>query len=397
MIKINIYLLTIMIFLVFEIINVENLKKRSFYLKNSDFQYMTKGFHKNKPLKSYLSNFTTNNININYILKDNTYEGAYEIIYDKLELLKKENSDNIDHINTFEGFLEKYKEEIKKHKSCTPQVFLDIFLQFIEAFNKYRYYSFPNVHRYDESLYEWSLNFWSQLIDKKNSKFLGIENIKKIEKWKEEGHNIIIFGNHHIEADANIIKYFFDVHGSQDISRNMIFIGGHKIRTDPLSRPFSVAANLLCIYSKKYIENPPHLKEEKILFNHKSLNALRNLFNQGKQIIWLAPSGGRDRKGSDGHIKISPFDPKIIQTFHIFAKRSKVKTHFIGLALYTYNICPPPNTIDIDEIEKTRSCSYSSVSLNLGEDIFDLYPDMKESEITKNLYNYVNQLYDQIR
>ncbi|CRG97572.1 glycerol-3-phosphate 1-O-acyltransferase, putative [Plasmodium gallinaceum] len=390
-------MLAILIFLILEIIYVENLKKKPFYLKNNDFQYMTKSFNKNGHVKAYLSDLKTNNVKVSNILNDNSYEEAYKIIYDKLELLKKENSDNIDNINTFEGFLEKYKEEIKKYKSCSPQVFLEIFLKYIEVFKKYRYYSFPNVHKYDESLYEWSLKFWSQLIDEKNSKFMGIENIKKIEKWKEEGHNTIIFGNHHIEADANIIKYFFDIHGSQNISRNMIFIGGHKIRVDPLSRPFSVAANLLCIYSKKYIENPPHLKEEKILFNHKSLNALKNLLNEGKQIIWLAPSGGRDRKSSDGNIKISPFDPKIIQTFNIFAKRSKVKTHFVGLALYTYNICPPPNTIDIDEIEKTRSCSYTSVSLNLGEDLFDVYPNMKDEEITTNLYNYVNKLYNQIR
>ncbi|KJP88192.1 hypothetical protein AK88_02139 [Plasmodium fragile] len=329
-------------------------------------------------------------------LENNTYEEALKIICNKLETLKGENSENAEHINTFSGFLKNYFDEMKRHKPCSPQIFLEIFLKYIDSFKKYRYYTFPNVHRYDESLHEWSLQFWSQLIDHENSKFKGTQHIDQMEKWIEQGHNIIIFSNHHIEADANIIKYFFHIHNASNISRNIIFIGGHKIRADPLSRPFSVSANLLCIYSKKYIENLPQLREEKIMFNHKSLNALKNLLQEGRNIIWLAPSGGRDRRDSHGNIKISTFDPKIIQTFYIFAKRAKIKTHFIGLALNTYNICPPSNSVDVDEIEKQRSCAYSPVGINLGEDIFDVYPSMDEKEITEKLYTYVCRLYSEI-
>lgn len=377
---------------------VKNVKNKSCFLNTFGVspivtklfpKYIDKSINRKVPITCKKSKIIT-------FLNNNIYEDAYDRIMNKLDLLIKESYDITDHINTFKGFLRKYLYEIKKHKSCSSQDFLNNFLIYIDTFKKYQNYEFPNIHRYDQTLYEWSLKFWSELIDKKNSKFLGISNIKKIEEWRDKGHNIIIFSNHHIEADANIIKYFFHIQDSEQISRNIIFIGGHKIRVDPLSRPFSVTANLLCIYSKKYIENPPHLKEEKTLFNHKSLNVLRNLLNKGKQIIWLAPSGGRDRKGADGKIHISPFDPKIIQTFNVFAKRSKVKTHFIGLALNTYNICPPPNTIDVDEIEKERTCNYSPVYLNLGQDIFDLYPNMDEGQITTYLYNYVNQLYKQI-
>ncbi|KAI4834739.1 glycerol-3-phosphate 1-O-acyltransferase [Plasmodium brasilianum] len=404
-------LLTALFLFILEIIIVENLKYKPLnYIKNhSHYAYMIKGITKsrhtnnNTYASSNITNYTdsnnnaTNNKVTTLLLKENSYQEAYTLISNELELLKKENDDNIDHINTFTGFLKKYYEEIKKYKSCSPQTFLNMFLMYIDTFKKYRYYSFPNIHRYDENLYEWSLEFWSHLIDKKNSKFFGTPNINKTKKWIDEGHNVIIFSNHHIEADANIIKYYFHMNNAQNISRNIIFVGGHKIRADPLSRPFSVTANLLSIFSKKYIENPPHLREEKILFNHKSLNTLKNLLSEGKQIIWLTPSGGRDRKGPDGNINISPFDPKIIQSFHVIAKRSKVKTHFVGLALNTYNICPPPNTIDVDEIEKQRSCSYSPIGLNLGEDVFDVYPSMDEKEITSCLYNYVNQLYEQIR
>ncbi|GAW83389.1 glycerol-3-phosphate 1-O-acyltransferase [Plasmodium gonderi] len=411
-------LLTTVLFIILEITNVENVKKKTIqYIKNyNHYDRVIRGISKNRHtnnvtyasphstsipeneenIKGYTTANNCGNKMNNPTIMENTYEEALKIISDKLEVLKVENMENVEHINTFMGFLKKYFGEMKKYKPCSPQNFLENFLKYIEAFKKYRYYTFPNVHKYDETLYEWSIEFWSQLIDKKNSKFIGIQNIDKIKNWIQQGHNVIIFSNHHIEADANILKYYFHIHNAQNISRRIIFIGGHKIRSDPLSRPFSVSANLLCIYSKKYIENPPHLREEKILFNHKSLNALKNLLTEGRNIIWLAPSGGRDRKGPDGNIKISPFDPKIIQTFYIFAKRAKVKTHFIGLALNTYNICPPPNTVDVDEIEKQRSCSYSPVGLNLGEDLFDAYPHIDEKVIAKYLYTYVNKLYSDI-
>ncbi|CAA9990789.1 glycerol-3-phosphate 1-O-acyltransferase, putative [Plasmodium knowlesi strain H] len=417
MLQIRKALLTVLLFITIRITNVESFKKNLLhYLKNYNHcdsavrrirNRHTKGTIRGSqnPISNvpngdnrevYTLPISSGN-KLNYpTLKNNTYEEAFKIISEKLETLKGENTDNVEHMNTFSGFLKNYFDEMKRHKSCPPEIFLENFLKYIESFKKYRYYTFPNVHRYDESLHEWSLQFWSQLIDKENSKFRGTEHIEKMEKWIEQGHNIIIFSNHHIEADANIIKYFFHIHNANNISRKIIFIGGHKIRADPLSRPFSVSANLLCIYSKKYIENPPELKEEKIMFNHKSLNALKNLLTEGRNIIWLAPSGGRDRKDPHGKIKISTFDPKIIQTFYILAKRAKVRTHFIGLALNTYNICPPPNTVDVDEIEKHRSCAYSPVGLILGEDIFDVYPTMDEKEITEKLYTYVNRLYSEI-
>ncbi|ETB61430.1 hypothetical protein YYC_01327 [Plasmodium yoelii 17X] len=395
----------LLFFMIFKITIVENIKNKSLlYVKTYYFSEYQNNKHlfpfrqKNNNNNKYPSYLTDKNNQIfnNVSLNKKTYDEAYEIICNELELLKKENSDNISHIQTFLGFVEKYYHEIKKHNSCSPETFLKLFLKYIETFKKYRYYSFPNVNKYDESLYEWSLEFWLPLIDQKNSRFLGTDNIKKINNWIEQGHNVFIFSNHHIEADANIIKYYFHINNAENISRNMVFIGGHKIRVDPLSRPFTVSANILCIYSKKYIEYPPHLKEEKILFNHKSLNALKNMLNLGKNIIWVAPSGGRDRKSQDNEIQISPFDPKIIKTFNIFAKRSNIKTHFVGMALNTYNICPPPNTIDVDEIEKERSCSYSPIGLNLGDDIFDIYPQMGENEITDKIYNYVNDLYKKI-
>lgn len=327
---------------------------------------------------------------------ENDYEKARQILHRQLEKMKKENAKYVESINTFSGFLDKYIKEVKHNKSCSAQHVVDLFTLFNCAFLKYKDFSFPNFHPYDKEFYKWSMDFWIPLIDKKKSKFLGIENIEKIVKWKNKGHNIFILGNHHIETDANLIKYFFKANGYEDIAKDIIFIGGHKIRADPLSRPFTASTNILCVYSKKYIENPAHLKEEKIAFNMKSINILQNLLKEGHKVIWFTPSGGRDRRDSDGTIHISPFDPKIIRSFYLFSQKSKVKTHFVGLALHTYYLCQPPDTIDIDEIEKERTCSFTPIYINLGEDIIDFYPNIKEEQICSTMSEYVNKLYKEI-
>ncbi|VWU49739.1 glycerol-3-phosphate 1-O-acyltransferase, putative [Hepatocystis sp. ex Piliocolobus tephrosceles] len=410
--------ITILLLIIPQTIITVNLKNKSFYyIKNNLFTYEhnNKFRHKNKVKKKIIYNITINNIdnsqkhttklcNVYYdytktndlISKINTYEEAYDAIYAELEKKKKEHLDYIDNLNTFDGFLKQYYKEIKKHKTCTPQTFVYNYLTFFNAFKKYRNYIFDNLHKYDLSLYNWSLDFWLPLINQKASKFIGIPNITKIKNWLKNNENVFILSNHHIETDANIIKMFFHTNNAEDIAKNIIFIGGHKIRNDPLSKPFSVATNLLCIYSKKYIDYPPHLKEEKTAFNLKSLNTLNNLLSKGKQIIWFAPHGGRDRKRTNESIPIGSFDKKIIQMFLIFAKRSKIKTHFVGMALNTYNICPPPNSIDVDEIEKQRTCSYSPIGINLGEDMLEIYSEKNKNDITTNFYNYVNNLYKQI-
>lgn len=344
----------------------------------------------------YSNNENGHVINRQCELKEDDYEKVRKIILEQVKQVKTENREHVDSTNTLIDFLDKYINSVRINKSCSAHKVLDLFSQFVEGFKKYRTFSFSNLHHYDKDFYQWSLDFWSPLIDKEKSQFLGIENMKKIAKWKEEKHNIFLIGNHHIEADANIIRYFFKNFGYENLSKEIIFIGGHKIRVDPLSKPFTASANILCVYSKKYIENPIHLKEEKIAFNIKSLSILQNLLNEGNKIIWFTPSGGRDRKGSDGTIKISPFDPKIIQTFYVFAKKSKVKMHFVGLALNTYNLCQPPDTIDVDEIEKERTCTFTPIHVNLGEDIFDIYPNMKNEELCPNMYAYVNKLYEHI-
>ena len=122
-----------------------------------------------------------------------------------------------------------------------------------------------------------------------------------------------------------------------EIAKKMIFVAGERVIKDPLAIPFSMGCDLLCIYSKKHINNIPKLKEEKLLHNRKTMQVMRDLLSEGGQIIYVAPSGGRDRPNNKKEIEIAPFDSQSIEMFYLISKRAKKKTHFFPLTLSTYN------------------------------------------------------------
>ena len=51
----------------------------------------------------------------------------------------------------------------------------------------------------------------------------------------------------------------------------MIMVAGDRVTTDVVAVPFSKARNLLCIYSKRHIDNPPEEKPKKMRHNAKTM------------------------------------------------------------------------------------------------------------------------------
>lgn len=43
----------------------------------------------------------------------------------------------------------------------------------------------------------------------------------------------------------------------------LVFVAGAKVRTDLFTIPFSKGLNMICIHSKKYIEDDPETKPQK--------------------------------------------------------------------------------------------------------------------------------------
>ena len=137
---------------------------------------------------------------------------------------------------------------------------------------------------------------------------------------------------------------------------------------DPLAVPVSLGCNLLCIYSKKRIDIPPELKAEKQLHNQRTMKQMSDILSKGGIAIYMAPSGGRDRPNAEGQLEVAKFDPQSLEMFWLMAQKSGKPTHFYPLALFTYYLLPPPQSVD-PELGETRQTSCSPAHLSFGKEI----------------------------
>jgi glycerol-3-phosphate O-acyltransferase len=132
--------------------------------------------------------------------------------------------------------------------------------------------------------------------------------------------------------------------------------------------------NLLCIYSKRYIDHPPEKKAEKQHHNKRAMELMRILLQEGGKCIYVAPSGGRDRRNAEGVVEVAKFDPQSIEMFYLMAQKAKTPTYFYPMALATYDMFPPPETVQI-ELGETRVSKRGPIHLSIGPVIdMDQYP-----------------------
>ncbi|MEX0962132.1 MAG: 1-acyl-sn-glycerol-3-phosphate acyltransferase [Simkaniaceae bacterium] len=201
-------------------------------------------------------------------------------------------------------------------------------------------------------------NFIRTLVDLKHSSVKGIKYFDEIERKLKQKENVIFFANHQIEADPQAISILLE-NSHPILSQELTFVAGERVLTDPLAVPFSLGRNLLCIYSKKYMDSPPEDKLRKQLHNKKTMELMSQALTEGGLSIYVAPSGGRDRPNIDGVVEVAPFDPQSIEMFYLMAKRAKRPTHFYPLALSTYAILPPPDTLQIELGERRQTKSHA--------------------------------------
>ena len=61
---------------------------------------------------------------------------------------------------------------------------------------------------------------------------------------------------------------------------------------------------------------------------------MQKKLQEGGFLIWIAPSGGRDRRKADGTLIPDKFDPQAIEMMKkLGTKKSAAKTHFYPLAM----------------------------------------------------------------
>jgi glycerol-3-phosphate O-acyltransferase len=145
----------------------------------------------------------------------------------------------------------------------------------------------------------------------------------------------------------------------------MIFVAGERVVTDPVAVPFSMGRNLLCIYSKRYIDHPPEEKLKKQLHNKRTMELMSTLLSEGGKCIYVAPSGGRDRPNGEGIVEVAPFDPQAVEMLYLMSKKAKRPTFFYPLALNTYALLPPPQEIR-RELGEARTTQKGAIHIAFG-------------------------------
>ena len=231
----------------------------------------------------------------------------------------------------------------------------------------YRFEPYHKKIREPVDYYQFGNDFIRPLIRWKESKVLGQPSLQAIERQISQGENVVLLANHQIEPDPQAISLLLEKEHPK-LAEEMIFVAGHRVITDPLAVPFSLGRNLICIYSKRHIENPPEQKAEKLLHNQRAMKKLGSLLSEGGKCIYVAPSGGRDRPDAEGSIQPAEFDPQSVELFHLLAKGAKSPTHFYPLALATFKILPPPSTVE-KELGEKREANAAPIHLNFGSEV----------------------------
>ena len=266
------------------------------------------------------------------------------------------------------GFIESFEQVIHARGDDTTEFFpmMELFIRLAEK-QILTPYQFPSYHhkiREPDDYFKFGNDFIRPMIDMKESTLTGLKSLIEIDKAIKNGENVVLLANHQIEADPQVISIMLEKDFPY-LSEEMIFVAGERVLVDPLATPFSMGRNLLCIYSKKYIDTPPEKKHHKQTHNQRTMQQMRQMLNEGGKCIYVAPSGGRDRPNSKGIVEVAPFDPQSIEMFHLIAKHSQKKVHFYPLSLSTYCIMPPPPTIQI-ELGEARRTGFGSVHLHFG-------------------------------
>ncbi len=228
-------------------------------------------------------------------------------------------------------------------------------------------HSFSHFHpaeRHPFDFYEFTLSLVRPLLDMAHSTVRGKENLAAMWRSLQRKENVILLANHQTEVDPQIISLLISPEYSE-LATSLIYVAGHRVTQDPIAIPFSRGTNLLCIYSKKYTDNPPEEKGAKLLHNSKTMSKLQELLDAGGSCIFVAPSGGRDRNDATGHPQVADFDPQSVEMFHLLAKKATHPTSLHLLALSTMDLLPPPKTIHIELGEK-RLVAYTPAHLVFG-------------------------------
>jgi len=201
--------------------------------------------------------------------------------------------------------------------------------------------------------------------------------IRNMELWDEaiaqvgRGENVVLLANHQTEADAAFLPLFFEQY-NPEFGRQVYYVAGDRVVSDPLAQPFSMGRNLFCVHSKKYIDSEPdpEVKTAKSKQNRKTLTEMTKAMKEGGVLVWIAPSGGRDRlKPDSGEPLPADFDPAAVELMRNLGAKSGRPTHLYPMAMATYSIMPPPSGINTSGLGEERITKFTGCAISLAKPI----------------------------
>ncbi|KAL8141747.1 hypothetical protein V2J09_014779 [Rumex salicifolius] len=264
-------------------------------------------------------------------------------------------------------------------------------------------FDFPPYHkavREPFDYYMFGQNYIRPLVDFQNSFVGNLSLFHEIVEKQRQGHNIVFMSNHQTEADPAVIALLLEKTHPY-IAENTIYVAGDRVVTDPLCKPYSMGRNLLCVYSKKHMHDIPELFEKKRRANTRSLKEMALLLRGGSQIIWIAPSGGRDRPDPiTKECYPAPFDVPSVDNMRRLIEHAGVPGHIYPLSLLCYDIMPPPPQVE-KEIGEKRMVAFHGTGLSVGPEISyeNIASHCETEEEAKSvyaeaMYNSVNEQYN---
>lgn len=207
-------------------------------------------------------------------------------------------------------------------------------------------------------------------MDVANSVVLGKENLDRAIGQLEAGENVVFLANHQSEADPQVVSVTFDKVGYGLAAEDMVYVAGHKVTTDPLAVPFSMGRNLICIHSKKHLDADAETKGIKMRQNLQAMGGMLKMLSSEEGVaIWVAPSGGRDRRDVEsGDVPIADFDQKTIDMFRLMGNKSKKPTHFYSMSMVSYDLCPPPDVVEAG-VGEQRNVRFVPVGVSVSDEV----------------------------
>ncbi|GJP50767.1 hypothetical protein CLOM_g9932 [Closterium sp. NIES-68] len=216
--------------------------------------------------------------------------------------------------------------------------------------------------------YAFGQNYVRPLINYSKSFIGNVKIFDEIQANLDAGHNVILMTNHQTEADPGVIALMLESSHPR-LATSITYVAGDRVVFDPFCMPFSLGRNLLCVHSKKHLNDEPELAEQKRAENRRTLKVMGKLFKEGGNFVWIAPSGGRDRISPDSnYVPPAAFDSSAVGLMRRLTSESGVPSHLHPTALYSYDIMPPPRTLE-KELGEKRVIGFHGVAFSVGEEI----------------------------